>query len=425
MEPARGLVYWLPVVVILLTMLAANHHLWYAAEATGEDFNDVYLSDEVGGTTATRQIGFLTLGCIGMCLLYAQPATERTTNSFLMFLVVALNLVVLGSALWSEELGLSFRRALIPALMWLGAIGTARHWRSIDLCRCALFISFTMLLIGVVAELQAGTFLGAGEYRFSGTLHANRQAANCGLIVLSSACLFASERKLRWLMLFVVGATFLTLTSSRGATIAILIALGMVSYAGATLVHRVLIFLGLATALSIAMMFLSTSDIDMSQPVEQLVRMGRVEDTVGEVSSLTGRIPIWVEAFGDIVDRPILGYGYGAFWTPDRVHAYSYIHNWAFNNAHSIYLESLLNVGAVGLGIGLVIAIITFFDCAKWFRKHREPGDQFVMGLIAFAAVHGVVEAIYITAGLPLILCMIGVGLAIYRQHEEQEDTDE
>ena len=54
--------------------------------------------------------------------------------------------------------------------------------------------------------------------------------------------------------------------------------------------------------------------------------------------------------FGPYVEqRPILGYGYGGFWTPSHISEISEGEKWGIPNSHSAYLDNLLMLGVVGL----------------------------------------------------------------------------
>jgi exopolysaccharide production protein ExoQ len=68
-------------------------------------------------------------------------------------------------------------------------------------------------------------------------------------------------------------------------------------------------------------------------------------------TSLTGRTDLWPYVMDAIAERPLVGWGYMAFWTPDGRDA-SYILNqirWNAPNAHNGFLELALSLGVTGL----------------------------------------------------------------------------
>ena len=75
--------------------------------------------------------------------------------------------------------------------------------------------------------------------------------------------------------------------------------------------------------------------------------------------SLTGRTELWEYVVEAIGERPVFGWGYMAFWTPDSRNA-TYIQNligWPAPNAHNGYLELTLSLGLVGLAGFVVTAL--------------------------------------------------------------------
>ncbi|HWY14138.1 MAG TPA: O-antigen ligase family protein [Rhizomicrobium sp.] len=70
----------------------------------------------------------------------------------------------------------------------------------------------------------------------------------------------------------------------------------------------------------------------------------------GKDSTLTGRLPLWIDCLGAIKDRPLFGYGYSAFWLPGTIEA-EYIWSrigWYAPSAHDGFLQLALDIGLVG-----------------------------------------------------------------------------
>lgn len=68
--------------------------------------------------------------------------------------------------------------------------------------------------------------------------------------------------------------------------------------------------------------------------------------------SLSGRVPLWELLLTDsFAYRPILGYGYGAFWLKYNIDVMYIWHvlQWPAPEAHNSYLDSLLELGIPGL----------------------------------------------------------------------------
>jgi exopolysaccharide production protein ExoQ len=80
-----------------------------------------------------------------------------------------------------------------------------------------------------------------------------------------------------------------------------------------------------------------------------------VFELLGRNTTLTGRTDIWLYVWQWIQQRPVIGYGYGAFFAADEHAAYvAAIFPWEPSSAHNGYLELLLTIGPVGLALFLV-----------------------------------------------------------------------
>ena len=111
-------------------------------------------------------------------------------------------------------------------------------------------------------------------------------------------------------------------------------------------------------------------------------------EMIGKDPTLTGRTDLWAYVIADIAKKPVLGWGYSAFWSPNDPAAVeiSTILLWYVPQAHNGLLEMLLNAGMVGTGYFIflwarnvrsalqcartpekTLAISSFFACAGIF----------------------------------------------------------
>jgi O-antigen ligase len=80
---------------------------------------------------------------------------------------------------------------------------------------------------------------------------------------------------------------------------------------------------------------------------------------------------------------------------------------WGAAGAHSIYLDSLLDLGALG---ALALALIFLLGIKRSISHYREGSDPhfaFVAALLLFCALDGVLESITSLPGLLTFLCMV------------------
>jgi O-antigen ligase len=73
--------------------------------------------------------------------------------------------------------------------------------------------------------------------------------------------------------------------------------------------------------------------------------------------SFTGRDEIWVFTIDHILQRPVVGWGFQAFWgTPELVSAWTYLESWGYraSDAHNGFLNIAVMTGLVGLVLSLI-----------------------------------------------------------------------
>ena len=85
---------------------------------------------------------------------------------------------------------------------------------------------------------------------------------------------------------------------------------------------------------------------------------------LGKDPTLTGRTEIWSAVLDSIAKRPLLGYGYQAFWLGFQGESYQIILavTWALAQAQNGFLDITLQTGVVGLGVVLLLFLFAFRD---------------------------------------------------------------
>jgi O-antigen ligase len=94
-------------------------------------------------------------------------------------------------------------------------------------------------------------------------------------------------------------------------------------------------------------------------------------DSVGKDSTLSQRTSIWASVWGAILRRPILGYGFGAFWRGLYGPSQGIVLDagWGLSQAQDGFLDVWLGIGVVGvalLGLMTLQAIRNAFRCFYW-----------------------------------------------------------
>jgi O-antigen ligase len=217
--------------------------------------------------------------------------------------------------------------------------------------RAMLVIAVASLLLFVLGDARVidpihGTLRGV-----VGTKNTLGSFMALGILAALATAFLHRAHTRRHVLAAVVMAAALAFTNSTAATAtALLVILGAVCAAmRARPVGRILLGAGLALTLAGTAVLLPLSDPDT------------LAGAIGEDTTLTGRDAVWDESLRAAADRPVLGYGYGAFWegsrAADDIRARL---QWPVPNGHNGLLDIALDLGLVGaaLMVLLVLALL-------------------------------------------------------------------
>jgi O-antigen ligase len=119
--------------------------------------------------------------------------------------------------------------------------------------------------------------------------------------------------------------------------------------------------------------------------------------------TLTGRSDhIWKVLIPYAMQKPILGHGFGGFWTDELVAATS-------SDAHNGYLDTILNIGFTGL---MLSSIFLITSCRKAQREMMKDFDWgiFWFCIVLMAVVHNISESsIGKLTGLMAIVLLLNI----------------
>jgi exopolysaccharide production protein ExoQ len=253
-------------------------------------------------------------------------------------LAFALTAFLLFSALWSIDPQTTIRRGVLYVFFVIGVIGVASNLDGdefMDLlgvtCLLAAAASIVLLVISPsnampVSELRGifankntlGPVMAAGALA---SLHGiriggRRRLPNIFKLIVFIVMAFASKSATSLLMIFAFCTADRVVALFRRAPI-----LGMLS----------IIFL-VSTAVIVALSWDS------------------LLETIGKDPTLTGRTDLWTYLIPYVSERPMLGWGFFAFWSPVNPAAdeISSLMKFTITEAHNGLLEMLLEVGIVG-----------------------------------------------------------------------------
>lgn len=114
--------------------------------------------------------------------------------------------------------------------------------------------------------------------------------------------------------------------------------------------------------------------------------VGGVTNTLGREATLTGRTDVWVSLLPAAMKQQILGHGFGSFWTTETRAFYN------ISEAHSGYLEVLLELGFIGLIIITLFLIHSIRKAQQILTSDFYWGVLWI-GILLMAGIHNIAES--------------------------------
>jgi exopolysaccharide production protein ExoQ len=116
-------------------------------------------------------------------------------------------------------------------------------------------------------------------------------------------------------------------------------------------------------------------------------------EALGRNPSLTDRTVVWEDVLG-LQNQPLIGYGFESFWLGTRLEAMWAKWWWQPTQAHNGYIETYLNLGAIGLVLLGFVTLAGFRAITRSFADDLEFG-RLRMGLLFAILAFNVTEAAF------------------------------
>ena len=180
-----------------------------------------------------------------------------------------------------------------------------------------------------------------------------------------------------WLLRGPGGDLFTSATSAYALGAALLVYFGLIVMKR----YNLKISMGLLMLMPVVIILFGIITVLMSG-----ASVGFLASSAGRDASLTGRTDIWAELLPVAMQRPILGKGFGGFWTSKTIDLFR------ISEAHNGYLEAFIGLGI--LGVLLILAFV--LSCCR--RSYRELSANFYWGTLFYCyiimvVVHNIAEA--------------------------------
>jgi O-antigen ligase len=312
-----------------------------------------------------------------------------------------------ASLLWADDPALTLRRLVVLAILVVAAVGVATRLSCRDLAWLSWVGGVLVILVGAAFEVALGTFTPwESGYRFAGLMNPIGTAMMAGALVLAVALLYSGASGAgRLLLLGSAALALLTmlLTRSRGPTGALLA--GLVVQA-AVVWPRIRFVVALCACTVIGSLAVIAAGDLITDALPKIALLGREGQEAG---TLTGRVPMWEEVMGYVTERPLLGYGYNGFWTPERFVAIAYATGFYVADVHNSYLGLLLGMGYPGLALALGAVLSSAVRAVQLHRSGGDPAAAFALALIVSHLINGLLLSVFLAEQFSnfLALCVM------------------
>ena len=287
-----------------------------------------------------------------------------------------------ASASWSIDSDVTVRRAvafLFTTLFGL-YLAAAYDWRKLIEMVAGLFFA---LAVGTYIVCFAWRGLAVNDPVHPGAWNGLWYEKNMlgrmmtyGALTCATAAILSSERRRLWAFgaVLCIGAVVM----SRSTTSLLGVALAMGGLFGLFLLRR-----GASIALVTLWGAISFGGFFIGVLV---FAPAAFFGLIGKDPSLTGRTDIWAAVLRQVSFRPVLGYGYGAFWLDPWGPAWFIREEvkWKVPHAHNGWLELLAEIGVIGLCLAATHYLISTGKAAMRALRDAE-GSWAALFMLLFA----------------------------------------
>lgn len=349
----------------LLNRAAATAAIWVFL-LMGTDLLMIVLGENRSVVRAVMAV--CSLGIVALAIVYRRTLVSAARVEPVLAALVAL---VCASVLWSVNSGNTMAR--LPTFLTCTILGmmTGRmlSLRSLVYLLASLGTIVALLSLAAVAVFPDARGLPPWDNTWRGIFgHKNGLGAACAFALPFTiyATVVAEGPRRRFYALGTV-SLLLLLFASESRTAQLITGIALLNL-GIAMAFRHLQF---SWSTITAMVFAATL---LSMPL--IISSGLAQsvfDLIGREPTLSGRLPLWKVVWPWIEQRPVLGYGYAAFWEPDSYRIRQITGHpsaqWEVYYSHNGALETLLDVGVVGLSLLLAAYVRAFWAILCLLRR--------------------------------------------------------
>ncbi len=324
---------------------------------------DVILLSDKDASAVVRQLVFATTGMLAI----AQLVLNRALGALIVtrWALFSITGLLFLSALWSQDPPLTIKRSII---FLFGAFTVATLVHSTPnparfMMRFVVYFCGAVSLISIALHLllPEGHTVNPGRPGLAGiSQHPNTLAPflSIGLILSMGMRETSKSRIIAWHSMRAFLAIGLLMTLSITTILTTLVGLFLYILLSSNSYRRgaiqIILFI---VALMVGVIGAST------------IKSG-IFSAIGRDESLSGRDELWKVVWYEVGKQPLIGHGFGAFWTEGK--GRELVQTWNPRQSHHAYLDLLVDLGPLGLGI--VLALFPLSLLWVWLRSQGSSG---------------------------------------------------
>jgi len=368
----------------------------------------------VGGASFSPINAIYSYASIVLILIVVAPSYRALIREFLKtYIVLALLIWTDLSAVWSQNAFLSIKGAVLLSLS-VAFIYWVRLRFPTDQIMQMLIL--TGLIIGVLSIVAALAFPAIGldqdsSGAWQGICYSKNRFGRIIMYLMTPAIHYPQNAYGRiWV---------------RGIYVPFMLVLIVMSHSASALIFAV-VYLFVAAILGLLGRFSSKERylvLALVGPVLASAVLFIVQNSdsilplAGRDATLTGRTTLWKALIPSIQKRPLVGFGYQAFWIVGKseggdalIRIYGFMH-WTATYAHNGYLAVILELGMIGLAIVTLLILKAGWDALYCLRMTR--GLNYVhwyICIVLLSVLYNVDEVAFnIPVYLPWLMFLLAV----------------
>ncbi len=343
---------------------------------------------DVPESTLLRFMWLPFYGLIGLGLILVARQSWRAVLRSPWLVLLALLAIV--SAAWSIDPELSFRRGVAVLATTMMGVYLAARFDWITALRLLAAVWLVLMLASFVAGIVAPGFAVMSEIHPGAWMGGWSEKNALGGHAARASFLFAflawrdpAHRRV-WLLGLTFALALVLLSRSATSLLGATVGIGVIACAWWMLKGRrhalALLWAGFAV---LGLLVLTYA-----------IAPGVLLGLIGKDETLTGRTDIWIELAAAIEQKPMLGYGYLAFWGLDSEPRYWLEKAVAWNapSGHNGWLDLAISLGVVGVVIFAIDACLTTWRGVG--LALRSPAGVFALGFFAQFMLFAMSESI-------------------------------